>query len=189
MCSYRQEYGHFPPAAVRGKSGEHLYSWRVALLRYLEQEALLSAFNLEEPWDGAHNAALVRRMPSVYGAPGRKAALLPPGHTCIHVLVGPGTAFEGWEGLPPDAFPDGTSNTILLVEGGPPVPWTKPEELMYEPNQPLPELATLFPDGFRCAMVDGWVRWVPRQVDERLFRAAVTRNGGEVLPEDWDKCR
>ena len=32
----------------------------------------------------------------------------------------------------PGDFPDGTSNTFLVVEAGEPVPWTKPEDLDQE---------------------------------------------------------
>src|SRR5262249_7841979 len=40
----------------------------------------------------------------------------------------------------PQDFLRGTSNTILIVEAGSAVPWTKPEELILEPDLPLPPL-------------------------------------------------
>jgi hypothetical protein len=44
---------------------------------------------------------------------------MPPHHTVCHVFVGKGAAFEGTEGLRlPEDFPDGTSNTFLVVEAG-----------------------------------------------------------------------
>ena len=86
----------------------------------------------------------------------------------------------------PDDFPDGASKTFLVVEADEPVPWTKPEDLFYEPGKPLPRLGGLFRDGFNCVLADTSVRFIPRQTKEETIRALITRNGGEKvdLPED-----
>jgi hypothetical protein len=60
------------------------------------------------------------------------------------------------------------------------VPGPKPEELAYDPNKPLPKLDGLFPDGFYAAFADGKVRFIKNGTDEKLIRAWITRNGGEV---------
>ena len=186
MLNYQDVHGKLPPAVVYGKDGEPLYSWRVLLLPFIEQDSLYQEFHLDEPWDSPHNLQLLPRMPATYSAPGRKAAKLPPYHTVCHVFVGSGAAFEGREGLRlPDDFPDGTSNTFLIVEAGEPVPWTKPEDLPYAPNQPLPDLRCLFKDGFRAGLADGSRRWVPKGASEETLRAAITRNGGEGTGPDW----
>ncbi len=68
--------GHFPPAAITGKDGKPLLSWRVAILPYLvdydgrPQDDLFKAFHLDEPWDGPHNKALLARMPAVFASGG-----------------------------------------------------------------------------------------------------------------------
>ncbi|MBX3450843.1 MAG: hypothetical protein KF777_14855 [Planctomycetaceae bacterium] len=60
---------------------------------------------------------------------------MPPNHTVIRVLHGPGAAFEGREGLRiPEDFPDGLEHTLLSVEAGDPVTWTKPERILYDPT-------------------------------------------------------
>lgn len=188
MLNYRDTHGRMPPAVVYGKDGEPLYSWRVLILPFIEQEALLKEFHLDEPWDSPHNIALLPRMPRTYALPPRSAAKVkvPPDHTIMHVFIGKRAAFEGSEGLRfPQDFPDGSSNTILLIEAGEPVPWTKPEDLPYDPDQPLPDLRSPFRGGFRVNMADGSMRWVSRDVSERTLRAAITRNGGEQLGPDW----
>jgi hypothetical protein len=186
MHNYADTHGQLPPAVVYGYDGQPLYSWRVAILPFIEQDALYREFHLDEPWDSPHNIALLPRMPGTYAAPGSKKAKLPPYHTVCHVFVGKGAPFEGREGLKlPGDFPDGTSNTILIVEAGEPVPWTKPEDLAFDPDGPLPELRPLFRDGFRVALGDGSMRWVTREVSEATLRAAITRNGGEILGRDW----
>jgi hypothetical protein len=186
MHNYNDVHGRLPPAVVYGYGGKPLLSWRVLLLPYMEQQTLYKEFKLDEPWDSPHNLQLLPRMPMTYAPPGSKAARVPPYHTVCHVFVGKGTPFEGVEGLRlPKDFPDGTSNTFLIFEGGEPVPWTRPEELVYEPDEPLPELAPLFKDGFRVALADGSRQWIRRQTSEATLRAAITRNGGEPMGPDW----
>jgi hypothetical protein len=179
-------HGRLPPAVVYGKDGKALLSWRVLLLPYIEQEELYQEFRLDEPWDSPHNLRLLPRMPGTYAPPSGKADRVPAFHTVCHVFVGKGAAFEGREGLRlPDDFPDGTTYTFLVVEAGPPVPWTKAEDLPYDPGKPLPDLRCLFHDGFRARMADASGRWVPRGVSERTLRAAITRNGNDTLGPDW----
>jgi hypothetical protein len=103
------------------------------------------------------------------------------------VFTGPGTAFEGKEGLKvPDDFPDGPVNTFLIVEGGEPVPWTKPEDIPYAADRPLPELATVWGDGFWVALANGRYRFIKKETSEATLRAAITRNGGDKLgPDRW----
>src|SRR5262249_9733230 len=43
---------------------------RVALLPYLGEGDLYRQFRLDEPWDGSHNQALLRRMPAIYAPVG-----------------------------------------------------------------------------------------------------------------------
>src|SRR6266545_7955917 len=177
MHNYNDTHGRLPPAVVYGADGEPLYSWRVLLLPYIEEEALYKEFHRHEPWDSPHNLALLARMPSSYAPPRGKAYKVPASHTVVHVFVGEGAAFEGAEGKRlPDDFPDGTSNTLLLVEAGTPVPWAKPEDLPYASDRPLPELRSLFQDGFRACRADGSLRWVKKETSEAALRAAVTRN-------------
>jgi hypothetical protein len=185
MHSYQDVHGHIPPAVVYGHDGKPLLSWRVLILPFIEGEELYRQFKLDEPWDSPHNAQLLSKMPFVYEAPPWKARTMPPFHTIIHVFVGKGTAFEGPRGLNlKEDFPDGTSNTIAFVEAGKPVPWTKPEDLAFDPAGPLPELKGIFKDSFRIALADGSVRHVPLNISEARLRAAITRNGGEILPLD-----
>jgi hypothetical protein len=175
-----------PAHAIYGARGESLLSWRVLLLPYLEQEDLFNQFKLDEPWDSPHNLRLLPRIPQVYTPPYNKSDAH-PAHTFYQVFVGPGAAFEGKTGLVlPADFPDGTANTLLLVEAGESVPWTKPQDIPYGPDRPLPELGGLLGNGFNAARVDGSVRFVPNNgPSEQTIRAAITRNGGEVYDENW----
>src|SRR4051812_42570179 len=54
LQSYHEVYGELPPAVVRDKNGQPLYSWRVALLPFLEEHNIYQEFKLDEPWDSEH---------------------------------------------------------------------------------------------------------------------------------------
>jgi hypothetical protein len=95
---------------------------------------------------------------------------------------GPTAAFvKGAATRFPAEFPDGTSNTILVIEAGNPVPWTKPEDLHYAEDEPLPELGGLFPDAIHALFADGAVHTLRRSYVEKHLRYAITRDDGEAL--------
>ncbi len=186
MVNYHDTHGHMPPAVVYGKDGQPLYSWRVLILPYLEQQELYSQFHLDEAWDSPHNLPLLERMPLLYAPPPGRRSRMSAYHTVCHVFVGKGAAFEDKEELKlREDFPDGTSNTILIVEAGPPVPWTKPEEIPYDPDAPLPHLDTFFHDIIRLVLASGSRRHIRKDIRESTLRAAITRNGGEAEGLDW----
>jgi hypothetical protein len=61
----------------------------------------------------------------VYAPPGAPKAK--PYATFYQLFVGKGAVFQKHQhAIFPASIPDGTSNTILLVESGTAVPWTKP---------------------------------------------------------------
>ncbi|MBX9580751.1 MAG: DUF1559 domain-containing protein [Gemmataceae bacterium] len=184
--NYEQTHGALPPAAVRGPDGTPLLSGRVLILPYIEEQKLYDEFRLDEPWDSPHNLRLLERMPSLYAPPGRKKALVPPYHTICHVFVGPGTPFEDGARITlAGGFPDGPSNTLLFVEAGDPVPWTKPEEITFDPAGPVPQLRGVFKDRFRACTAAGSRTQIRYDLDPAILRAAITRNGGEPRGSDW----
>ncbi|MEQ8837542.1 MAG: DUF1559 domain-containing protein, partial [Lacipirellulaceae bacterium] len=48
----------FQPPAIYSEDGKPLLSWRVAVLPYIDQQALYNQFHLDEPWDSEHNLKL-----------------------------------------------------------------------------------------------------------------------------------
>jgi hypothetical protein len=178
LRTYQDRHGRLPPAVLQDPGGQP-YSWRVAILPFFgdAEKRLYDSYNRKEPWDSPTNRAVLARMPGFYDAghaPG-------PDMTFFQVLVGPGTAFEGSQGLVvPGDFPDGAAQTILVVEAAEAVSWTKPVDLPYSPNQPLPRLVG--PTGeILVSFADGSSRALPKETPERVLRALITRNGKEVL--------
>jgi hypothetical protein len=186
MQIYHDIHGRLPPAAVYSKEGKPLLSWRVLILPIIEQASLYEQFKLDEPWDSPHNIQLLQHMPSLYVPLGAESDAQID-HTNWHVFVGRGAAFEGREGLRlPKDFPDGPGNTLLVVDAGPLVPWSKPEDLEYDPTGPLPDLPSLYRDGFYAAFADGSIFFIKRTLTEKTLRALITRNGNDVIGPDWD---
>jgi hypothetical protein len=177
--------GRLPAHAIYSKDGKPLLSWRVTLLPYLEQKALYNEFHLNEPWDSEHNKKLLAKMPRLYASPHDEKTLQE--HTTYYQsFVGKGAFFEGKQGLLfPAAFPDGLSNTIMFVEASKAVPWTKPEDISYDPANPLPKIGLTGVAGFLAAMGDGSVHMISRGITQKTLRNAITRNDGEVLGPDF----
>ncbi len=188
MHNYAGAYKNRLPATANfNKQGKPLLSWRVHLLPFLEQQALYRQFHLDESWDSPHNKKLLALMPQVYQGPNR--ALNREGKTVYLLPTGKHAAFkDGPEGprMPADV-PDGTSNTILIVEADDAhaAPWTKPEDLPIDPEHPERGLGGHYPEGFLAALADGSVRFVAKTMSKATLRAAFTPAGGEVLGPDW----
>jgi prepilin-type processing-associated H-X9-DG protein len=157
--SYFDTYRQFPPQAVFSKDGKPLLSWRVLVLPYLgkEYKELYGQFHLDEPWDSEHNKKLLAKMPSVYAAPGSKTAQAHETH--YRAFVDHGAFFDGKQPTKIGDVRDGLSQTITVVEAEKSVPWTKPEELPFNPDGPLPKLGGLFKGGFNALFADGHVRF------------------------------
>jgi hypothetical protein len=176
MHEYHEKHGRLPPAVVTSKEGVPLLSWRVLLLPHMGEGALFQQFKLDEPWDSPHNIRLLDHMPRVFCP---MECGLPPHTTPFQVFVGEGTAFEGREGLPfrPD-FTGRMSDTILIAESANPIPWTKPEDIRYDPGQPLPKLGgAFFKNRLHLALLDAGVRTFRKNLDEATLRAAILRTG------------
>ncbi len=76
------------------------------------------------------------------------------------------------------------SITLMVVEAGSPVPWTKPEDIAYDPEKPLPKLGRQFDDGFYGAFADGSVRYFGNAISPLVVRQLITRSGGETIAAD-----
>jgi hypothetical protein len=197
MHSFHDANGSLP-AGVVTQNGQLGLSWRVLLLPYFEDrdaQELAKEVRMNEPWDSPHNKALVPKMPKIYESPGSTSS---HGKTFLRSFVGPSAIIPapppGVKGSPAAGLPlrglsfaripDGTSNTLMVVEAAEAVEWTKPDDLPFTdvprgPPGPLPKLG-LSGDGFYGLMCDGAVHFFPRTLSEQSLRALISVNGGEV---------
>jgi RNA polymerase sigma factor (sigma-70 family) len=175
LHSYREVHGSFPAAAIQGPDGRPLLSWRVAILPYLLADNLYQSFKLDEPWDSPHNKPLLDRMPQVF-APLRGQGQAAGSLTQFRVFAGRGTPFEGGRAPRWDDFTDGPGQTILVVEADEAVPWTKPDELPYAADKPLPALGGGPQKSFLVMMADARVLTIASDFDAALLRRAITTN-------------
>lgn len=184
MHNYHDTYGSFPPAYTVDAEGNRLHSWRTLILPFMEQQALYSQINLNEPWDSPSNRPLADRGISIYRCP--SATNASPAVTNYMVIVGDNTAFPGDTGANLSSFTDGTSNTVLVVEVLNPLgtSWMEPTDLEFD-NLPL----SISPDGIssrhrggaNTAFADGSIHFLSDATPPETIQNLILRNDGNVV--------
>ena len=71
----------------------------------------------------------------------------------------------------------------MLVEAKREIPWTKPDDIPYAADRPLPKLGGWFNAGFNAAFADGHVVFLPDSHAESVIRAFITKAGAELVPQ------
>ncbi|WP_439630821.1 DUF1559 family PulG-like putative transporter [Gemmata sp.] len=174
------------PAGVVDASGKVGLSWRVALLPYLEQDALYRQFKLDEPWDSAHNKKLIPQMPKLY-APGNTNTF---GYTFLRSFSGPGTVMPVPPKLPaagkvivgvaPPIITDGASKTLLVAEAYDPVIWTKPDE-PFSAAAPPRLGGGVYGNGFCALFADASARFLPTNIPPADISSLIQTNDGRAV--------
>ncbi len=184
MHNYESARGHLP-GAIRDWTGRPLLSVRVALLPYLEEDKMYREFQLDEPWDSPHNLQFLDRIPPVYRSVGNE----PPhaSQTFYRMVTGPQTALDKDGRTLSYLAVVGAAESVVFIEAGEAVPWTKPEEFEYHPDRPLPPLGGIFDrdgwvarrrglaDGTQVAFADGHIEFFPRDTSEETWRQLMLR--------------
>jgi len=152
--NYRELHGSLA-TDICDDQGHALLSWRFALLPYIEDGNLYNEFHLNEPWDSPHNRALITQIPRLYRCP---SVYADDGSTTYLRLLGP------------------TNVLLVEVDREHAVPWSKPEDLKYDPTTPSRGLAHChfgnslrMPGGF-VVFADGTCRFIPAGIDPDLLR-------------------
>jgi hypothetical protein len=154
---------HLPQANQNG------LSWRVQICPFMDEFGALPQSN---DWS---DAKLLNARPKVFGTGTQDAT-----STRWRVFTGKDTIFETGRGMSLAQIENGTAFTILVVEAPNPVPWSKPEDFVFDPDKPLPKLGGRFKEGFLAGMADGHVLMIPYDTDEKILKQIIRRNGGQV---------
>ncbi|MBO0701227.1 MAG: DUF1559 domain-containing protein, partial [Zavarzinella sp.] len=173
------------PTNVTDPTGKPLLSWRVLLLPYLEQNNLYTQLDPTKAWDDPRNARLLEKMPDVFRVYGRDGH--EKGLTYFQMPMSPRLVPGGDPFLVPGrrltlaGIPDGTSNTIMVVEAADGVNWAKPDDLRFD-QVTLQKVGAPDRKWFHALFADGAVRTLRKdKLDITTLRALMTVNGGEVV--------
>ncbi len=188
MHNYHDTYGEFPPAnRHRDSEGKLGLSWRVHLLPFLGESDLHREFRLDEPWDSEHNQELLTRMPEIYS---RSSRILDtedrpaPGYTTLLAPAGEDAVFGGETSHSLGHIVDGTSNTVVLVEVMPEraVPWTAPQDFVYDPDNPLDGILIHPDERWMAGMADGSLQWFRSGASARTILHLFQKSDGHPIP-------
>ncbi len=168
-----------PPAIVMGPDGKTPHSWRVELLPHLDQKALYDQYRMNEPWDSENNKKVLAQMPDVFRSPYDDPKST---NSAFYVLVGPGTMFEGSKGITWGQVSDGVPSTILVVEAKRNIPWTKPEDISFDPKKPL-EVGGFEKGHFSAGFADAHGNRFNTERVKHQLKWLIQRNDGQSI--DW----
>ncbi|HMP18148.1 MAG TPA: DUF1559 domain-containing protein, partial [Gemmatales bacterium] len=187
MHNYHNDYNRMPPPVLM-KNDQPLHSWRVLVLPYVEEDNLFKQIKLDEPWNSPHNLKIFEStpMPKIF----RHPTIREESHKKTYYKV-----FTSMPGKKPAAgftlgsnitlgqltVQDGTSNTLAMIESGPPVLWYQPEDIVFDPEGAFPKLQSPWPDNrVNASFFDASTRSLRLGQHEDIWRALITRNGGEM---------
>jgi prepilin-type processing-associated H-X9-DG protein len=193
MHNYHDVYRAFPPSVITDEDGRPMRSWRVAILPFIEQEALDDRYDCSESWDGPHNRAMHDISIATYRCPGDTRSTRVETSYVRVVDDAPGRGIQTAGGEPNESLGfwdirDGTSRTIILIEvGSSGIHWMEPRDISLE------EAFTFLTDpdaspfrrvhrgGVHVAFADGKVRFLPDSTKAPKIRAFLTANGEEPI--------
>lgn len=191
LHNYHDVHHQLPPAVVKDQSGKPLYSWRVLLLPYLEQEPLYRQFHLDEPWDSPHNSKLARQLTNVFSCPGEITRREKTSLTNYVAIVGDETLWPD-RAITWGDVTDGTSATLAIVEWAESdIVWSEPRDLAMDKISPWWNTTKTkrqgvhrHSGGVHVAWGDGRISHLqPHGLSAPDLRAILTRNGNDAVRE------
>jgi hypothetical protein len=177
LHNYHDTYRELPPAIVTDANGKPLYSGRVLLLPFLEQQGLFQQFDKSKAWDSPENLAISQQAVKVFQDPTN--ADRPKTRSDYVFVVGPGTLFETGAKTRFGDVTDGLSNTIAVIETKlGPDNWAAPIEWDATASNPAPGN---YPGGHMVLFADGSVHFMVDSYLQANRQALASKKGGEPV--------
>jgi prepilin-type processing-associated H-X9-DG protein len=183
LHNYHEHYGTFPPAYTVDSNGKRLHSWRTLILPYVDQGELFKQIDLSKAWDDPANAEAAKTELYVYHCP---SAPGPGNHATYMVVVGPDTCFPGAVSKSIPEIKDGTSNSVMVVEvdSEKSVPWMSPTDVDERFFLNLgPKSKVSHTGGLNTLLADGSVRFISFNLDQKVRRALMTIDAGDIVDD------
>ncbi|MCA9041190.1 MAG: DUF1559 domain-containing protein [Planctomycetaceae bacterium] len=183
MQSYAAYHGSLPPAVVIGPDGKTPHSWRVAIMPYIDSAAAHRKYKFDEPWDSPSNLKILEEMPNALWSPFDDPDSTNSGY---YVISGPKAFFDGERKPNMGEIKDGASDTLLIVEAKRDVPWTKPEDIPFDPEGSAPDLGGFLEGEIIMVMADGTALTVLAEKVKPHLKNMIMPNDGNSVP-DFEK--
>lgn len=198
LHNYHDVFNSFPAAGefTPAEDEDQVWTWRVAILPWLDQPSLFNEFRRDEPWNSPYNSALQPKNPETYRCPSHQRDRK---FTAYAMLRGPGTiGGDGRSVVKIKEITDGISNTAFIVEAcGRDLIWTEPKDVAAtresrgvnlpgtQPGHSRAMLSSRHALGAHVLLGDGSVRFINEKTDPEMLRRLSTYDDGEVFFDDW----
>ena len=178
--NHESAYNRIPSSVIVDPNSGEKRSWRIDVLPFMKEMELWREYRRDQPWDSEHNLKLIEKMPALFRHPESKA---PPGHTVYQMVHGEEIGFRTQESMTFNEVTDGLSNTLMFVEVEDKfaVPWTKPEDVEIDPDNPWPPLGGHNQEGVFAVFFDGSIRVIPYWLEPEALWQMMTRADGKVV--------
>jgi Protein of unknown function (DUF1559) len=188
LHNYHDRYGSFPPAVVCNAEGKPLYSWRVPILPFIEEQELYEKFDKTKAWNDPVNLKLCNdNSIFIFRSPYNSGAR--EHNIDYFVFVGENTMFPPDKVMALSDCLDFKSNTLLLVEAhGAQTSWAAPCDidattLQFTASTNVKPDFVIAPQSAEnrtlVVLVDGTTRDIPLQKFKTLLPELIHRRDGK----------
>ncbi|QDT11871.1 DUF1559 domain-containing protein [Planctomycetes bacterium K23_9] len=182
--NFHSAYKYIPARCWTDKASKPLLSWRVAVLPFMNQQAIWQEMDRTQAWDSDQNRPFSETVIPAYS--GIRPDPKQPHSTRLRAPVFPGSAWHG-EGEPKrfrDVI-DGLSNTIAVIVAPPEAatPWASPEPWIISTDDPMKDVFG-DQDEVIVARFDGSIQVIKKtDMTNKKLAAMLTIAGKEVIKD------
>lgn len=191
MQNYHDAHLMFPLPQGNFGDNQPPYSWRIALLPYVDEKKTFDSYHFTEVWDGPSNVELHSIWLNVFICPANPSRTSDhqPTETDYVAIIGEETIFTEGQPTKITDISDGTSNTLMFGElVNSDIHWMEPRDLDFNSisrriNASGAGISSAHEGGANVALVDGSIRFLSEETDPDVLRALMTKDGGETVGE------